>query len=107
MIDLIEEDEEEGAAGRRRVYGRLYGVWRAATGGKGRVVWPQELREAVRESVKGEVGDTVGKYDSQHANSPQVISTCWRAYEYKYLYALTSVYNKFVHVFTFSYTSTL
>ena len=25
-----------------------YSVWRAATGGRGRVVWPRELREAVR-----------------------------------------------------------
>ena len=45
------KEEEVGAAGRRRVYGRLYEVWRAATGGSGRVVWPIEIREAVRAVV--------------------------------------------------------
>ena len=60
------------------------------------MVWPREVREDVRESVKGEAGDTVGKYDSQHKNNPQVISPCSRAYEY--LYALTSIYIQFVHI---------
>ncbi|GFS17203.1 hypothetical protein ElyMa_006816500 [Elysia marginata] len=61
------EEEEAGAVGRRRVYGRLYAVWRAAMGGKGRVVWPLELREAVRETVKKEESEgAAGKYDSQH-----------------------------------------
>ncbi|GFS05694.1 histone-lysine N-methyltransferase SETMAR [Elysia marginata] len=61
------EEEDAGAVGRRRVYGRLYAVWRAATGGKGRVVWPLELREAVRETVKEEESEGgAGKYDSQH-----------------------------------------
>ncbi|GFR61709.1 hypothetical protein ElyMa_001854400 [Elysia marginata] len=67
-MSLMEEEEEEaGAVGRRRVYGKLYAVWRAATGGKGRVVWPLELREAVRETIKNEESEgAAGRYDSQH-----------------------------------------
>ncbi|GFS20107.1 hypothetical protein ElyMa_003306000 [Elysia marginata] len=88
------EGEEAGAVGRRRVYGRLYAVWRAAavgkgrvvwplelreavreTGGKGRVVWPLELREAVRETVKKEESEgAAGKYDSQQDCNQSVIS---------------------------------
>ncbi|KAK3781279.1 hypothetical protein RRG08_055178 [Elysia crispata] len=50
LVDLSAE-EEVGAVGRRKVYGRLYSVWRICTGGRGKVVWPQVLREAVRRGL--------------------------------------------------------
>ncbi|KAK3765679.1 hypothetical protein RRG08_026155 [Elysia crispata] len=66
LVDLLAE-EEVGAVGRRKVYGRLYSVWRICTGGRGKVVWPQVLREAVqKDSEEG----PAGKYDNQHETCP-------------------------------------
>ncbi|GFO13733.1 hypothetical protein PoB_004023800 [Plakobranchus ocellatus] len=39
MVSMIEEEIEVGKAGRCRVHARLYGAWRASTGGGRRVVW--------------------------------------------------------------------
>ena len=62
-----------GAVGRRKVYGRLYSVWRICTGGRGKVVWPQVLREAVREAVQKDSEEgPAGKYDNQHETCPSV-----------------------------------
>ncbi|GFO12215.1 hypothetical protein PoB_003872000 [Plakobranchus ocellatus] len=71
MLELMMDENGVGATGRRKIYGRLYNVWRAATGGKGRVVWPLEVRKAVREVVASEEGEIAEKYDSQHDQNPQ------------------------------------
>lgn len=69
------EEEEVGSAGRRRVYGRLY--WFAKESGllgsKRRVVWPREVREAVRGTVTEEPGERPpGSYDDQYEDKPEV-----------------------------------
>ncbi|GFR88666.1 hypothetical protein ElyMa_004258300 [Elysia marginata] len=61
LVKLMEE-EEAGAVGRRRVYGRLFAMWRAATGGKAELcgLWSYQLEK------KEEGEGAAGKYDSQH-----------------------------------------
>ncbi|GFR88812.1 hypothetical protein ElyMa_000779000 [Elysia marginata] len=56
LVKLMEQ-EEAGAVGRRRVYGRLCGV-EGGDRGKGRVVWPVEFCEAVRETVRERLANT-------------------------------------------------